>query len=61
MAAEHWLGNNPDADPANATAIKTRFRRAFYPDEPSWKEMVIWRSRQIIRQTLAGLATELGG
>ncbi|MCW6512169.1 M14 family metallopeptidase [Lichenifustis flavocetrariae] len=57
-SAEHWLGNEPALDPNSeeARTIKARFRRAYYPDESSWKEMVIWRSRQIVRQTLQGLA-----
>jgi hypothetical protein len=31
-------------------------RRVFYPDTDDWKEMVLDRSRQVIRQTLGGLA-----
>ena len=60
-AAEHWLGNETalDLNSDEARAIKARFRRAYYPDESSWKEMVIWRSRQVVRQTLQGLAEEI--
>lgn len=60
-SAEHWLGNTPEIDLGSAEAldIKARFRRAFYPDTFDWKEMVLWRSRQIIRQTLGGLAEEI--
>lgn len=55
---EHWLhaDSGLDRDGAEALAIKARFRRAYYPDTASWKEMVVARSRQIIAQTVAGLA-----
>jgi Protein of unknown function (DUF2817) len=60
--AEHWLhiaGELP-LDSGEAQAIMAEMRRAYFPDTSAWKEMVLWRSRQVIRQTLEGLASEIG-
>ncbi|MCP5152914.1 MAG: DUF2817 domain-containing protein [Ectothiorhodospiraceae bacterium] len=58
MRADHWLHAQGafDWDAPHAREIKSALRRQFYPDTPDWKEMVLWRSRQVQRQTLAGLA-----
>jgi len=55
---EHWLHADSGLalDTAEAREIKARFRRAYYPDTRSWKEMVLFRSRQVISQTLAGVS-----
>jgi len=58
MVEENWLyatGRAHWGDPAT-TRVQQRFRRAYYPDTPDWKEMVLVRSRQIVRQTTRGLA-----
>jgi hypothetical protein len=39
-----------------AREIKLTLRRHFHLDSRSWKEMVLDRSRQVIRQAFAGLA-----
>jgi hypothetical protein len=60
--AEQWLhisGELPFDSP-DAKAIKAAMRHAYFPDTPTWKEMVLWRSQQVIRQTLMGLAGEIG-
>ena len=54
--AEHWLFRQGLGwDDPRATAIRAEFRRAYFPDTPSWKEMILMRSRQIVAQTLQGL------
>ena len=60
--AEHWLhisGALP-LDSPEARQIMAAMRHAYFPDTDAWKEMVLARSRQIIGQTLAGLAAEIG-
>ena len=57
VIAENWLHahakQNLQSD--EARAIQAQLRRVFYPDTPDWREMVIARSRQVIRQTIGGL------
>jgi hypothetical protein len=57
VVRENWLWNRSGLDRASerGAAITAAFRRVYYPDTDAWKEMVIARSRQVIRQTLAGL------
>ncbi len=43
------------ADPLQARA-RAATRRAFYPDTDSWRELVLFRTRQGIRQALIGIA-----
>jgi hypothetical protein len=58
LRADHWLHWNGEVDwSSQATkTIKAALRHQFYPDTDDWKEMVLWRSRQVQRQTLAGLS-----
>lgn len=58
LTADHWLHAQPDFKWSSPVArkIKAQIRRAFYPDQDDWREMVLWRSRQVVRQALAGLA-----
>jgi hypothetical protein len=54
---EHWLHahGQPDwADPATQR-IQRALRRFYYPDNDDWREAVLFRGRQVIRQALAGL------
>lgn len=44
------------ATPAQKETIRQDFLDFFYPNKDDWKEMVWWRSRQVIRQALAGLS-----
>jgi predicted deacylase len=57
LVADHWLHRNgaPRWAAPQTRAIKAALRRAFYPDTDSWREAVIWRSRQIARQAAEGL------
>ncbi|MBL8325724.1 MAG: M14 family metallopeptidase [Rubrivivax sp.] len=54
-----WLWQHGDPH-ARADPVTERIRRAlqdyFYPPRDDWKEAVLWRSRQVFRQALEGLA-----
>lgn len=58
LREDHWLHNRGpvDWDDAQTQRIKRQIRLHFAPDAEEWREMVLFRSRQIIRQALAGLA-----
>lgn len=58
--AENWLHAHSGLDLASEEAqkIQRELRRVFYPDTADWREMVVARSRQVIRQTLHGLTGE---
>ena len=57
LRADHWLHNSGPVnwDDPLAQEIKTEMKTHFHPGTPDWKEMVLWRSRQVLRQTLEGL------
>ena len=58
LREDHWLhafGKVDWADP-EVQRIKRQVRKQYYPDSDDWREMVLFRSRQLIRQALAGLA-----
>jgi hypothetical protein len=57
LIADNWLHLKGDPASEDGRAIKARIRRAFYPDEDDWKELVFLRGRQILRRALAGVAT----
>jgi hypothetical protein len=50
-----WLHGFGDPSGPEAPAIKAQIRKQFYPDTDDWREAVLWRSRQVVRQALAGL------
>jgi hypothetical protein len=58
LRQEQWHQlNRPDAgwsDP-ETVRVKNDIRRAFYPDTDSWRELVLFRSRQILGQALRGM------
>jgi hypothetical protein len=57
--ADYWLhgrGGAVDWNAAETRRIKEGIRKHFFPDSEDWKEMVLFRSRQILRQAQAGLA-----
>jgi hypothetical protein len=58
LREDHWLHNHSNVDWAapETRRIKTQIRNHYYPATPDWQEMVLFRSRQILRQALAGLA-----
>lgn len=43
------------ADDPRQRRIRAITRRAFYPDTDSWRELVLFRARQCMRQALSGL------
>ena len=47
-----------DWDSAEVQRAKQALKRHYYPGTRDWQEMVLFRSRQIIRQALAGLTAE---
>jgi hypothetical protein len=56
LRADHWLHARGDPAGPQAAAIKAALRDHFYPPHDDWKEMVLFRSAQVYRQALAGLA-----
>lgn len=55
---EQWLHTygKPAWSEAGTQRIQQALRRFYYPDKDDWREAVLFRARQIIRQALAGLA-----
>lgn len=58
LVADHWLHARGPVrwNDAATRKIKAQLRKAFYPDTDSWREAVIWRSRQTLRLAAEGLA-----
>lgn len=54
---DHWLHRTKQFDTARGRAIKAAIRKHFYPDTEDWKEAVLFRAFQVIRQTVQGLAS----
>jgi len=54
---DHWHHAYGGGDPHSETgrAARTAMRRQFYPEDQDWKEMVLFRSRQIAVQALSGM------
>jgi hypothetical protein len=54
---DHWLHSYGGGDVKSAfgQATRAQMRNHFNPDDPSWREMVLMRSRQVIAQALAKL------
>ena len=57
LRADHWLHNQGAVvwGSPKTQAIKQAIKRHYYPGTDDWKEMVLFRTRQIFRQTLEGL------
>ena len=55
LRADQWLENHPEADEAQARAIKQRMREAFYTDTEVWKKAVLAQAFDAARQAVAGL------
>lgn len=56
LRAEQWLQLHPEADATTRSAIKRRFRDAFYTDTPAWKQAIVDQGLAAARQAVAGLA-----
>jgi hypothetical protein len=52
---DHWLHLHGDPKGKEAGPIRAAIRRQFYPDTDDWKEMILFRGHQAIRQAIAGL------
>ena len=61
FVADNWLHHRGDLHGRQGRAIKARLRRALYPDEDDWKELVWVRGRQLMRRAVGGLAGLLTG
>ena len=58
LREDHWLHaySNVEWHGAETRRIKAQLRKHFYPGTADWQEMVLFRSRQILSQAVAGLA-----
>ena len=50
-----WLRHHGDRNSREGKAIKSALVEYFYPDDPYWREMVLTRSQQVVRQAIDGL------
>jgi hypothetical protein len=59
LRADHWLHahGNVDWNAAETRRIKAELKDAFFPESAAWREMVLFRARQVLRQASAGLAS----
>ena len=53
--ADHWLHKYGDPLGKDAAPVRAAMRRQFYPDTDDWKEAVLFRGHQIVRQAIAGV------
>ena len=56
LVADNWLHQRGDPESLRGRMIKVQVRKALYPDEDDWKELVWTRGRQLMRRALTGLA-----
>ena len=56
LVADNWLHLKGQVDSELGRRIKSSIRRALYPDESDWKELVFLRARQILHRAVAGLS-----
>lgn len=61
LRQDYWLHlyGKPDWQGQETRRIKADIRKRYYPDTDDWRQMVLFRSRQIIKQALAGLTGDL--
>ena len=53
--ADHWLHKYGDPLGKEAGPVRAAMRRQFYPETDDWKEAVLFRGHQIVRQAIAGV------
>ena len=58
LRGDHWLHAHGDPAGPQAAPIKAAIRDFFYPPHDDWKELVLFRTWQVWRQALAGLAAD---
>jgi hypothetical protein len=56
LRAEGWLHAHGGPDHPEAQRIRQALRDGYYPQEPEWKEMVLKRGLDVVKQGLAALA-----
>ena len=56
LRADHWLWRHGDPTSPEALPIRHALRDHFFPPFDDWMEIVLFRSRQVFRQALVGLA-----
>ncbi len=57
LMADNWLHLNGDLASPLARRIKADIRKAFYPDEDDWKELVLLKARQVFRRAVNHIAS----
>ncbi len=57
LIADNWLHAKGNLESDQGRSIKKQIRKALFPDEADWKELVWVRGRQILRRGIRGLAT----
>jgi len=57
LQEDNWLHVRGRVDSPEGERIKRNFKEMFYPDRDDWRELVLVRSRQLIRNALAGLSS----
>ncbi|MBM3547452.1 MAG: DUF2817 domain-containing protein [Alphaproteobacteria bacterium] len=55
LREDAWLHGYGNPTGPDAPRIKAQIKKQFYPDTDDWREAVIWRSRQVVRQAIAGM------
>jgi len=53
--ADHWLHKYGDPLGQEAGPVRSAMRRQFYPETDDWKEAVLFRGHQVVRQAIAGV------
>jgi len=53
--ADHWLHKYGDPLGKEAVPVRAAMRRQFYPETDEWKEAVLFRGHQLVRQAIAGV------
>lgn len=56
LRADNWLRHNPSSDAALHQSIKKDLRDALYVDDDTWRQKIWDRSRQLIKDGIAGLS-----
>ena len=57
---DHWLHKYGDPLGPEAAPIRAAMRKQFYPDTDEWKEMVLFRGHQVVRQAIKALNAPRG-
>ncbi len=57
LRGDHWLECHPEADAAQAAAIKQRVRDAFYTDTDVWKQRIVEQAFEAAQLAVRGLTS----